>query len=61
MVATWIDEKDLSNDSYTDFDMPYFCFAWMIGQFLLLPTMKCHYGPSLIIMRIKGSGKILEK
>ncbi|CAG8514319.1 12907_t:CDS:2 [Ambispora gerdemannii] len=73
LIATWIDGKDSTEDPYTEFDMPFqFTLLFRMNDrsvshdkyynqstYNLLPTMKCHHGPSLMIMRIKGSGKII--
>ncbi|CAG8588184.1 13387_t:CDS:2 [Ambispora leptoticha] len=70
LIAKWIDGVD---DSYTNFDMPFqFTLLFRKGNdrtlyskyynqstYRELPTMKCHHGPSLMIMRVKNSGKII--
>ncbi|CAJ0903992.1 1246_t:CDS:2, partial [Entrophospora sp. SA101] len=72
LIATWIDRKDPMKNPYTEFDMP-FQFRRLFkmnvrsindkyynqSTYNLLPTMKCHHGPSLMIMKIKDSRKII--
>ncbi|CAI2164654.1 13078_t:CDS:1 [Funneliformis geosporum] len=73
LIASWIDGKDME-DPYTEFDMPFeFKLLFSMKErsisahdkyynqsaYKLLPTMKCHHGPSLMMMRIEGSGQII--
>ncbi|CAG8646789.1 15517_t:CDS:2, partial [Acaulospora morrowiae] len=68
-IATWIDRRD---SPYSNDDMPFQfkCLFKMNDKsfpqkytnqstYNLLPTMKCHHGPSLMIIRIKDSEDII--
>ncbi|CAG8476646.1 940_t:CDS:2 [Dentiscutata erythropus] len=71
IISTWIDKKD---DPYLKSNMPYQFTpifrmkdnsAFFPKQYYnqlterVLPTMKCHHGPSLMLMRLRFSGKII--
>ncbi|CAG8487164.1 6118_t:CDS:2, partial [Scutellospora calospora] len=74
LVATWIDKKDPVEDHYISSNLPYQFTpifrmkdntAYYPRQYYnqssnrLLPTMKCHHEPSLMVMKLKTSGKII--
>ncbi|CAG8681835.1 4860_t:CDS:1, partial [Funneliformis caledonium] len=69
LIASWIDRREVP---YTYLNMP-FQFKLLFdmddqslpnkyynqSSFYPLPTMKCHHGPSLMLMRIKDSKEII--
>ncbi|RIA94773.1 hypothetical protein C1645_759258 [Glomus cerebriforme] len=71
LIATWIDGAEDSTYSFNT--MPFqFTLLFRMKErtsthsnyynqstYHLLPTMKCHHGPSLMVMRIKDSNKII--
>ncbi|CAG8690049.1 10378_t:CDS:2, partial [Dentiscutata heterogama] len=74
IISTWIDKKDPEKDPYLKSNMPFqftpifrmkdnsaFYPKQYYNQLTerILPTMKCHHGPSLMLMKVKGSGKVI--
>ncbi|CAG8708012.1 15028_t:CDS:2 [Dentiscutata erythropus] len=73
IVAAWIDRKDPMEVQYTAVKNPFrFRHVFRMNdntdfspehykfhRFSKLPTMKCHEGPSLMIIKLKNSGKII--
>ncbi|KAF0476752.1 BTB-domain-containing protein [Gigaspora margarita] len=73
-ISTWIDKKDTKKDLYLKSNIPFQFIpifrmndhsAFYPKQFYnqstnrLLPTMKCHHEPSLMLMKLKCSDKII--
>ncbi|CAG8651756.1 2123_t:CDS:2 [Cetraspora pellucida] len=74
LIVSWIDRKDPMDSQYTAFNSPFRFrhvfrmndnskFSTQLYRFHhysnKLPTIKCHEGPSLMIMKLKNSGKFI--
>ncbi|CAG8810557.1 1448_t:CDS:1, partial [Racocetra fulgida] len=55
LIASWIDRK-----SYTGFNMPFIferVYKFRKSYNSPLPNIKCHHGPSLMVMKIQETGQ----